>query len=189
MSTSWEERLIARLSGSQVWVSLRASRLPRERVDEIVARLGKAVIRECSDDTDTLLLVGEPGTRPARSARTRPSHTYAVARRWLYLVLVVGCVTSLIRRDELPMMIALGIAAAVALTLILRGTLGTTQAELLAREFTGKYTVTVVLPLHQMSRELRHQVAAAYGYEARGPVRKRRSGNEQVFQRVNPGNR
>ncbi|SDZ41011.1 hypothetical protein SAMN05421504_11597 [Amycolatopsis xylanica] len=156
----------------QAWVSLRDIGLSRDEADAIVAEYGKQVVWQCTDHTDQLLLIADPGHLPTRKSRWFKPR---VVLRYVVPVLYVAIGTAaFITMAQLSYAVYGFHAAAAAVFAVMCSAFAvrlrpmSARVASLTREFDGAPTVRIMASLYGLSPNLATQLAAAHGYHYRG---------------------
>ncbi|WIY05333.1 hypothetical protein QRX60_16345 [Amycolatopsis mongoliensis] len=171
----------------ELWVSVRHAKLPPARIAELAAGEGLSPVAEFADVTDRILLLRRPSAPRASTPRKfRMSFAGFLAPvAWVLLCFGGSAVTGAITGDTRLLGIGVFLTAlgVPPLLWVLRVFPRSTRVGWLAKEFTGKTSVSFFTGQFDVSPELLRQIAGYHGYVFRSQTRTRAQGTLVTYVR------
>jgi hypothetical protein len=171
----------------ELWVSVRHAKLPPARITEIAGGEGLFPVAEFTDPTDLVLLLRRPSaTRPATPRKFRMSFVgFLAPAAWVLLCFGGSAVTAAVTGDERVFTIgfSLTVLGVPPLLWVLRVFPRSTRVGWLAKEFTGRISVSFFSGQFDVSPELVGRIAAYHGYVFRSQTSTRAQGTLVTYVR------
>jgi hypothetical protein len=171
---------------NELWVSVRHAKLPPARIAEIAGGKGLTPIAHFADPTDLILLLRRPSAPPRTPRKFRMSFAgFLVPAAWILLCFGGSAVTAAISGDERLFAIGfyLTLLGVPPLLWVLRIFPRSARVGWLAKEFTGKTSVSFFTGQFDVSPELLGRIAAFHGYAFRSQTRTRAQGTLVTYVR------
>ncbi|WP_284742994.1 hypothetical protein [Amycolatopsis sp. RTGN1] len=170
----------------ELWVSVRHAKLPPARIAEIAGGEGLTTVAHFADPTDLILLLRRPSAPPRAPGKFRMSFTGFLAPAvWVLLCFGGSAITAAVTGNERLFAIgfSLTLLGVPPLLWVLRIFPRSARVGWLAKEFTGKNSVSFFSGQFDVSPELLRQIAGYHGYAFRSQTRTRAQGTLVTYVR------
>ncbi|MEU8638189.1 hypothetical protein AB0C38_38915 [Amycolatopsis sp. NPDC048633] len=170
----------------ELWVSVRHAKLPPARIAEIAGAEGLSAVAHFADPTDLILLLRRPSAPPAAFRKFRMSFVgFLAPAAWVLLCFGGSAVTAAVTGNERLFAIGfyLTLLGVPPLLWVLRIFPRSARVGWLAKEFTGKHSVSFFTGQFDVSPELAGRIAGYHGYVFRSQTRTRAQGTLATFVR------